>query len=230
MINAEEYLCRAANEYAISAQNFYCSAPSAPDVWVASGTWAGVIVAAAVGIYARRAWRTAQVQLEETKAIALNEQRIPALLNLLDGMDEHCTLPERLSSKEESARNRRMQRLVDRWTLTYPYLYESGKLRDLVHELTDFVSNLVRMRGVLSNMVGIDQLEKEFLKLISARDEANSFLRDLKFDLARSCRLIQSGELSPVEADRKFAMHADELHRRNGDNVSMLYSYRDFDN
>lgn len=31
--------------------------------WAALGTWAGVIVAAAVGIYARRAWRTSQNQL-----------------------------------------------------------------------------------------------------------------------------------------------------------------------
>lgn len=203
--------------------------PTADD-WVALGTWAGVVVAAAVGIYARRAWRTAQVQLEETKTIALNEQRIPALLNMLDGLEEHCTLPARVTLEEEAARNRRMQRLVDRWTLTYPYLYESGKLRSVVHELTDFVSQLVDMRRILSNMSGIDQLEKEYFELTAAQNESNSFLRDLKFDLARSCRLIQSGDLKPADADQKFEIQAAELNRRNGANVSMLYTYRDFDN
>ena len=67
MIIAEEYLCRAANEYAKSAQDFYCTSPTHPEVWSAAGTWAGVIVAIFVGIYARRAWKTSKKQLEQSQ-------------------------------------------------------------------------------------------------------------------------------------------------------------------
>lgn len=74
MIIAEEQLCRASTEYAKSALDFYCSAPEHADVWTAVGTWLGVVVAAVVGLYARKAWRTAQDQLLDVQTARRREE------------------------------------------------------------------------------------------------------------------------------------------------------------
>lgn len=45
MITAEEYECRPANEFAKSAQDFFCTSPTSPDTWAAIGACAGAIFA-----------------------------------------------------------------------------------------------------------------------------------------------------------------------------------------
>lgn len=148
MIIAEEYLCRAANDFAKSAQDFYCSAPATPEVWSATGTWAGVVVAAIVGIYARLAWRTSQHQLKMTRDIALNDQRVPRLSQLLEIMSlRFGTEPEFRDSLNLDESKAEVLQLHDRWALTYPEIYRDGHFRDVIGSLAD----LTKIQILLSN-------------------------------------------------------------------------------
>lgn len=57
MIDAESYRCRASSPYAKSAQDFFCSAPTSPEVWSAIGSCAAALFAALAAIIAYRVYR-----------------------------------------------------------------------------------------------------------------------------------------------------------------------------
>lgn len=132
MIIAEEQLCRASTEYAKSALDFYCSAPAHADVWTAVGTWAGVIVAAIVGLYARKAWITAQAQLKDVQTTRRREEVRKAthdFIRAIHDLRRYAFIPEANIDLYRSAAGQEL--------ILFRIVIGDGLDRDKLYMLTD---------------------------------------------------------------------------------------------
>lgn len=227
MILAETLMCRVPSENAVKLEKLYCTItpPSYPAGLGDVATWVGVLLTATMAYFAYRAWKTSRAQLLETRSIALNEQRVPALLDLLEGFQKHLKVPKEVTRSLEASRNYEIMRLVDRWTLTYPGLHASKNLRSVASEATDFTSLVSELKDIISEIHEFDQLHDVFLLLVSTRDEATAFLWSLGNELDQTCREIHNEDLTTREGDEIFSKLNSSLYSWNQKLISTVTKY-----
>jgi len=91
MTIAEEYLCRAANEFAKSAQDFYCSAPASPEIWATIASLASPAVALVASVAAFFAWHNSREQLRHQMEDSRKLEIRQATLGLIEALHELST-------------------------------------------------------------------------------------------------------------------------------------------
>jgi len=105
MIIAEEQLCRASTEFAKSALDFYCSAPSDPEVWSATGTWIAAIFAAVAALIAL------MVHLNDKRQHRLQEIRV-SIADLISVTNDLIFLTDDLRRDNLADRSRVYQKSI----------------------------------------------------------------------------------------------------------------------
>lgn len=174
MIIADEYLCRAANEFAKSAQDFYCTAPPSPDVWSAFGTIIGAIGASIAAFAAIQAWRTARNQLKHQKDESRKNEIRQATAGLITAIHELSEQSEDPTRNGKSDRNKMYQQSV---------LFELAADKDFDQIRFNYAINWVLKAADLRHRYAV--AEKDRKPLNPAHKD---FLANLVFHMTQALR------------------------------------------
>lgn len=205
MILAEEIRCLIPTDTAVKMHEIACStnATNSSEIWTAVGTCFGVLVTAIMAIFAYKAWRTSQTQLKLTRDIAMNEQRIPALLDFLEGIEKHAELSGPDSAVSAEAKNRLIFPLHDRWVLTYPEILNAKHLRGTLASIPDLIAAIESLGRYLP-AIDSNRDHVEFMKLANAKLDAETFLRELKNEVRNTCLAVHNNTMSALDANAAF--------------------------
>ncbi|PRB78257.1 hypothetical protein CQ012_02390 [Arthrobacter sp. MYb214] len=138
MILADEITCQIADPNAAKVELINCStslidsAKGLELMWIAIGAigaFGAMLITIFVARYAWKAWRTANDQIDLTRTIAVEQQRLPALtefltaLHALVAVDSKVVDEAKLRSAASEARFK-----AEIWAISYDQLFRAGSL------------------------------------------------------------------------------------------------------
>lgn len=161
-------------------------------IWIAIGAigaFGAMFITLFMARYAWKAWNTAQDQLELTREISLEQQRLPALADFIKALRLLVFVDTSASTEKEARKLAREASLhAELWTISYKKIFDSGVIQSIIAGLENDVIWCYRVMAEEHESNQIPGMSPMILAIIGSVGESNklfNIVRKTAYDLHR---------------------------------------------
>jgi len=215
MIRADEIICQIADPNAVKVELIDCStslidsAKGLELMWLAVGSigaFFAMVITIFMARYAWKAWNTSQDQLELTREIALEQQRLPALAEFIKALRLLVFVD---TSKDDVQTARALAREAslhaELWTISYKKIFDSNVVPKIITEIENDIIWCYHVLSREDQKQVVPRLTPNLFAVIGAVAESTKLfisIRETSYDLHRR-HISEAEALKNLESSLK---------------------------